>query len=78
MGKGDMDINGLIGLSLGYPGFIVYLLTTLIFGGFISIIYSIIIRKFRGVLIPLVPIILLSFVFVLGYTKELINYLLIN
>ncbi len=77
IGAGDADINGFVGLMLGLYSSIIFIFTTIFVGAFIGVVYSLIIKKFRGVLIPMVPLIAIGYVISIGYSERIINLLLI-
>ena len=62
MGAGDIDILAAIGLMLGVPSLFYSFLYTLFSAALISIIYVVVIRKFKGVLIPFVPFLASGFI----------------
>ncbi|MFS8130893.1 MAG: prepilin peptidase [Candidatus Dojkabacteria bacterium] len=65
IGEGDIYLMLMIGFTLGLPmGFVSFFLTCIL-GSIVGITYSLIVRKFKGVLIPFVPLILMGFVFTL-------------
>ena len=77
IGMGDADINGYIGLMLGVVQGAVFIFITIFLGAIIGLGYSFIIKKFKGVLIPMVPIIALSYVISIGYSSDFLNFILI-
>jgi len=62
MGAGDIDILAAIGLMVGLPGIFYSFFYTLMAASLISILYVLIIRKYKGVLIPFVPFLSTGFI----------------
>ena len=78
IGEGDIFIMMIIGFTLGFPLGLISFFLTCILGSIVGIVYSLIVRKFKGVLVPFVPLILLGFVFTLVLGSQLINLLTLN
>lgn len=78
MGAGDIDIHLIIGLLLPWPVAVSYILAMLILASTVSIVYSLIIRKFRGVMVPLVPFMLLGFVFSVSFGHNVLDILFVS
>ncbi len=78
IGAGDADINGFVGLMLGIIPGVVFIFVTIFVGAFVGVIYSLIIRKFKGVLIPMVPLIAIGYVISIGYSSRIIDFLFLN
>jgi leader peptidase (prepilin peptidase)/N-methyltransferase len=64
LGFGDVNLSGVIGLLLGWPGIILGLILTILLGGLVSLIYIIILfitRRYRTfVAIPYGPFLVIS------------------
>ncbi len=73
MGAGDVDILAAIGLMLGVPFIFYSFLYTLFSAAIISVIYVLIIRKFKGVLIPFVPFLSSGFMLCFLLTDSVIR-----
>lgn len=73
LGDGDIFLFVGIGSLLGLRLSVSFLFLTLILGGLISLVYTAIRRKFKGVIIPFVPIILLGFILTLGVGESFLN-----
>lgn len=75
LGFGDVNLSGVIGLLLGWPGIVLGLVLAILLGGLISLIYIIILfvtRRYRTfVAIPYGPFLVISGV-ILIYFKDLI------
>jgi len=65
IGEGDIYIMMMIGFTLGLPMALISFFLTCILGSVVGITYSLMVKKFKGVLIPFVPLILMGFVFTL-------------
>jgi prepilin signal peptidase PulO-like enzyme (type II secretory pathway) len=76
MGRGDIDIAGIMGIMLGWPNVISGIMYTLYVGGIIGVVYWIVFKKFKNTLVPFVPVITLGFVLALGFSDYLINLFL--
>lgn len=74
LGEGDVDIMGIVGLSLGWPYSLISIFFTLLTGGVFSLILAMLVKKFRDVLVPLVPFIFLGFLIVIGFGEDFINF----
>lgn len=77
IGSGDADIMGLVGLSIGLQSSVVFLFLTIFIGAFIGVLYSIKIGKLKGVMIPMVPLIILGYSIALGFSSEIISAILL-
>lgn len=67
IGEGDIYIMLVIGLVFGYPlGFASFFLTSIV-GSVIAILYSVAIQKFKGVMVPFIPLVVLGYVLTLIY-----------
>ncbi len=75
LGSGDIDLNLMIGFFLGLKASIIFLLSTLFIGSIVGIIYAFVLKKYKGVVIPLVPIMLIAFAFSLGFGKNMYEIL---
>lgn len=75
MGEGDVYLVLIIGLILGWPQTLVSYFATLILGSVISLIISKYIGKFKGVIIPFVPFLLLGFVIALSFGSQIHSYI---
>lgn len=73
LGEGDVDIMGIIGFSLGFPNAITSVFFTLISGGLFSLILAMLVKKFKDVLVPLVPFITLGFIISIGWSDKFIK-----
>ncbi len=71
MGEGDVDIMAITGLALGFQNAIVSFLSTLFFGSIISLIYAKLVGKYKNLIIPFVPFILIGFCITLAFGREL-------
>ncbi|MDQ6985164.1 MAG: prepilin peptidase [Candidatus Dojkabacteria bacterium] len=78
LGEGDIDVNMIIGLSIGWPLVVPFLLSTLILGSIVALAFSYYLKKFRGVLIPFVPLILIGFTVALGFGQNINDIIFIN
>lgn len=76
IGRGDADILAIIGGSLGILGLLVAIFISSILGSIIGGMYSIRKKKFKGVIIPMVPFLLLGYLIAFGYTDLIIDFLL--
>ncbi len=65
IGEGDIYLMMMIGFTLGLQMALVSFFLTCVLGSIVGISYSLIVKKFKGVLIPFVPLILMGFVFTL-------------
>ncbi|CAG1022669.1 hypothetical protein DOJK_01821 [Patescibacteria group bacterium] len=65
MGDGDVDILASIGLMLGVPAVFYSFFYTLMAASAISIVYVIIIRRYKNVLIPFVPFLATGYILTL-------------
>lgn len=77
IGSGDADINGFVGLLLGFPQSIVFLFLTIFVGSIVGLTYAGIIGKLKGVIIPMVPLICIGYTIAIGFSEKLINLVLI-
>jgi len=75
LGTGDIDVIQIIGFSLGFPAIVVVFLLTLISGSIISIIYAFIIKKYKGVIVPFVPFILIGFLITINFGDKIWEFL---
>ncbi len=75
IGEGDIYIMLMIGFTLGLPMGLISFFLTCVLGSIVGITYSLIIRKFKGILIPFVPLILMGFVFTLFIGMQLYSLL---
>lgn len=73
MGKGDIDILAAIGLMLGFPSIIYSFYYTLITASILSLIYILIVKKYKGVLIPFVPFLASGFILTLLFKDIIIR-----
>lgn len=73
MGAGDVDILAAIGLILGLPAIFYSFYYTLIAASVISILYALIIKRFKGLIIPFVPFLSTGFVLCLVLTDTVIR-----
>ncbi len=69
LGFGDVNLAGIIGLGLGWPGVIAGLFLAILLGGVVSILYlayTLLTRRYRPFLaIPYAPFLILALVFLL-------------
>jgi len=77
MGKGDADILGMMGLFLSLKSNVMLLLFVPIVGGVIALFIIILIKKYKDVRIPLVPILTITFLFMLGFSDVLFDNIFI-
>jgi len=73
MGEGDIDILAAIGLMLGVPFIFYSFLYTLFSASIISILYVLLIKRFKGVLIPFVPFLSSGFVICFVLTDTIVR-----
>jgi prepilin signal peptidase PulO-like enzyme (type II secretory pathway) len=73
IGAGDADVNGFIGLQLGISASVVFALSTIFIGSGIGIIYAIIKKRLKGLIIPMVPLICLGYTIAIGYSDEIFS-----
>ncbi|MEP7103474.1 MAG: prepilin peptidase [Candidatus Dojkabacteria bacterium] len=78
IGEGDIYIMMIIGYTLGITFGLISFFLTCVLGSLVGISYSLLVRKFKGVLIPFVPLILLGFVFTLAIGTQLLNFITLN
>jgi len=72
MGMGDVYLMLAIGLSLGLGRSIFAYLTTLMVASIVGIVISLLTKKFRQIVIPLVPFIFIGFLFALALPNNII------
>lgn len=73
MGAGDVDILAAIGLMLGMPAIFYSFYYTLIAASVISIVYALILRRFKGLIIPFVPFLSTGFILCLVLKDSVIR-----
>lgn len=78
IGEGDIYLMLMIGFTLGLTMGLISFFLTCVLGSIVGIAYSLIAKKFKGVLIPFVPLILLGFVFTLFVGMQLYSLLTLN
>ncbi len=61
MGEGDIEVMAIVGFTLGFPSILYSFYYTLIIGSIISLIYALIVKRYKNVQIPFVPFIFLGF-----------------
>lgn len=71
IGEGDIYIMMMIGFTLGFAMSLVSFFLTCILGSVVGLAYAASIKKFKGILVPFVPLILMGFVFTLFVGMEL-------
>lgn len=74
MGSGDVDILAAVGLFLGFPLVFSSFFYTLISASIVSIVYVLLKRKYKGVMIPFVPFLATGFVCALVFSDSLIRF----
>ncbi|MCA9386657.1 prepilin peptidase [Candidatus Dojkabacteria bacterium] len=73
IGAGDADINGFVGLMLSIPGGIVFMFVTVFVGSIVGLVYAGILRKIKGVIIPMVPLICIGYTITIGFGENLLK-----
>jgi leader peptidase (prepilin peptidase) / N-methyltransferase len=75
MGEGDIDLVMIIGLYFGFPNAFISIFLTLIVGSLLSCFFALYMRKFKGLIVPFVPFILLGFALTMTFGNEIISFL---
>ncbi len=73
MGKGDILLAIIMGLSLGYRNLFIGFSIAIYSGTIYGLVLSLIKRKFHGLTLPFVPFISLGIVLALLYSSDIIN-----
>jgi prepilin signal peptidase PulO-like enzyme (type II secretory pathway) len=69
LGDGDVELIAALGLVWGLANSFSFIFFTIMIGGVISLFYAIILRKFKDVIVPFVPFVLLGFALTIGFGK---------
>ncbi|MEO6728545.1 MAG: prepilin peptidase [Candidatus Dojkabacteria bacterium] len=78
IGEGDIYLMLMIGFTLGLTMGLISFFLTCILGSIVGVSYSLIVKKFKGVLIPFVPLILMGFVFTLAIGIQIYSLITLN
>lgn len=77
MGQGDIYLIIAFSLALGYPNALVGMFFTLIIGSFAGIIYMIIKKQTKGLILPFAPLLTLGFAIAIGFSNTVIELLFV-
>jgi Flp pilus assembly protein protease CpaA len=69
LGDGDVELMTALGLFWGLANSFSFVFFTIMIGGLISLLYAIALRKFKDVIVPFVPFVLLGFTLAIGFGK---------
>lgn len=75
IGVGDVYLIMITALVVGWPGIIAYFYFTIFGASIVGVGYALVLRKFHGVVIPLVPFISIGFVFAVPLAETFINFI---
>lgn len=73
-GMVDIDLLLAVGLILGMPTSVFALLFITIIAAVIAIVYSLKIKKIKGVIIPFAPAVLLGYVIAIGFGQQILDF----